>query len=138
MGEILIDAGMQLINVTRRVMLSSEEMLVAEISTPSLSSVISRAIQVNPAYSLFSFPFFLVIQFFSVLCFTLLCCDWSNVNLDSPNQGLLVKRAKNHPIPNLTPFQNRGGRRRIRVPEALIRKDSDRKWKLSLKFKVLR
>ena len=59
MGEILIDAGMQLINVTRRVMLSSEEMLVAEISTPSSSSsVISRAIQVNPAYSLSSFPFF--------------------------------------------------------------------------------
>ena len=58
MIEILIDAGMQLINVTRRVMLSSEEMLVAEISTPSSSSVISRAIQVNPAYSLSSFPFF--------------------------------------------------------------------------------
>ena len=59
MGEILIDAGMQLINVTRRMMLSSEEMLVAEISTSSSSSVISRAIQVNPAYSLSSFPFFL-------------------------------------------------------------------------------
>ena len=58
MGEILIDAGMQLINVTRRVMLSSEEMLVAEISSPSSSYVISRAIQVNPAYSLSSFPFF--------------------------------------------------------------------------------
>ena len=42
--------------VTRRVLLSPEEMLVAEISTPSSSSVITRTIQVNLAipFALFS------------------------------------------------------------------------------------
>ena len=68
---------------------------------------------------------------------TLVCEDGEKVvtHLQTDRQPPIFQLLSLH----TTPFQNRGGRRRLRVPEGLISgREPKQRWTLTLKFKVRR